>query len=246
MTVEPMELKLSRTALESFIKCPCCFYLQRRLRMKAHPMIPLTLAVATDALLKNEFDAYRANGAMHPLWVRHGLNVRCYVHENLATWRSNFKGIRVVHAATGAEIFGAVDDIWQDRASGQLHIVDYKSTSKKETPTLQGGFGDGYKRQMEIYQWLFRTAGFDVSNTGYFLYVNGRKDGGFFDQDLNGVMRFDPVLIPYQGNTDWVPQAITDAVACLKGDEIPSPTEDCDSCRYFLDRSATLASGPPD
>jgi hypothetical protein len=87
MTIEPMELKLSRTALELFIKFRCCFYLQRRLKMKAHPMIPLTWAVATDALLKNEFDAYRANGAVHPFWVRHGLNVRCYVHENAGAGR---------------------------------------------------------------------------------------------------------------------------------------------------------------
>jgi hypothetical protein len=93
---------------------------------------------------------------------------------------------------------------------------------------------------MEIYQWLFRTAGFDVSNTGYFLYVNGRKDGGFFDQGLDGVMRFDPVLIPYQGNTGWIPDVISQAVACLYGDAIPDPTDDCESCKYFLERSATL------
>ncbi|MEK9848471.1 MAG: hypothetical protein VW445_11720 [Rhodospirillaceae bacterium] len=36
-------------------------------------MVPLTLAVATDALLKNEFDAVRVTGAGHPLWEREGL-----------------------------------------------------------------------------------------------------------------------------------------------------------------------------
>ena len=50
---------LSRSALEQFINCPRCFYQQRRLGLKQPRMVPLTLAVATDALLKNEFDDAR-------------------------------------------------------------------------------------------------------------------------------------------------------------------------------------------
>ena len=140
--------------------------------------------------------------------------------------------------ASGVEIYGSVDDVWQDLDSDTLYIVDYKSTSKQGTPTIEGGFGDAYKRQMEIYQWLFRQAGFEVSNVGYFLYVNGSKAGRFYPNgDTTGIMRFESTLIPYEGSTAWVEDAIWDAVRCLEGSALPEGGAGCDSCRYFHERS---------
>lgn len=228
-------LALSRTALEDFAQCPRCFYLHRSQDLKGLRRIPLTLAVATDALLKNEFDAIRSSGASHPIWERENLDVRAYAHPELDLWRSNFKGLRVTHAATGAVIFGAVDDIWQNRSTGELHIVDYKSTSKQGTPDLEGGFGAGYKRQMEIYQWLFRHAGFAVSPIGYFLYVNGRKDGGFYEQGV-GCMRFDTTVIPYEGDDGWVDGHVAAAVECHRSSVLPESGVECDVCRYVAAR----------
>ena len=49
-----MKKGLSRSALEQFIRCPRCFYQQRRLGLKQPSMVPLTLAVATNALLMKE------------------------------------------------------------------------------------------------------------------------------------------------------------------------------------------------
>ena len=229
--------KLSRSALEQHIRCPQCFYLQRKLGLKPPAMVPLTLAVATDALLKNEFDAVRETGASHPLWEREGLNVRAYRHEDIDLWRNNFKGIRITHSS-GTEVFGAVDDVWEDLDTGELHIVDYKSTSKQGEPSIDVGWGDGYKRQMEIYQWLFREAGYTVSKTGYFLYVNGSKEGGFYDQGTAGVMRFATTMIAYEGDDTWVSGAIDAAVACLASDAIPASGDDCDNCRYYSERQS--------
>ena len=53
---------------------------------------------------------------------------------------------------------------------------------------------------MEVYQWLFRKNGFDVSDTGYFVYVNGKLDAEVFDSKLE----FDVKLIPYKGDTSWI------------------------------------------
>jgi hypothetical protein len=231
--------KLSRSGIEQFIRCPRCFYLDRRLGLKPPSMVPLTLAAATDALLKNEFDAVWDSGDSHPLWVKHGLNVRAYQHPDIDIWRNNFKGLRFTHPSTGMVIYGAVDDIWINQHTGKLHIVDYKSTSKQGDPSIgNGGWGDAYKRQMEIYQWLFKKSGFDVSELGYFLYVNGRKDRDFYDKSLDGIMHFDTTLIPYEGNSDWVESKIVAAVECLKADDIPTAEDDCDNCRYFYQRAA--------
>ena len=199
-------------------------------------MVPLTLAVATDALLKNEFDSFRGSDAVHPLWAQYGLDVSAYDHPDIDLWRSNFKGIRIRYG-DGVEVFGAVDDIWKNRQTGELHIVDYKSTSKKDVPTLDGGFGDGYKRQMEIYQWLFRKCGFPVSSTGYFLYVNGKKDQRFYRESLNGIMTFDTTLIPYEADDSWVEGVIQSAIATLSQDAIPERSGTCDNCRYYEERS---------
>lgn len=230
------DIVLSRTALEDFLKCPRCFYVHRKLKVPQMRRVPLTLAIATDALLKNEFDAIRDQGARHPLWDREGLDVRAFCHPDLETWRSNFKGQRVREAVTGAVITGAVDDVWQHRETGELFIVDYKSTAKQDTPSLEGGFGEQYKRQMEIYQWLFRTAGFETSHTGYFLYVNGQKDGGFYDTGLVGRMLFETTLIAYEGQSDWVPGVIEAAVACWQSPDVPASGAGCEICPYLSAR----------
>ena len=58
---------LSRPKVELFMGCPRCFYLDRRLGIARPAGFPFNLNSAVDALLKREFDRYRAEGAPHPL-----------------------------------------------------------------------------------------------------------------------------------------------------------------------------------
>jgi hypothetical protein len=230
---------LSRTALELFTRCQHCFYLQRALNVPQPPSIPLTLAVATDALLKSEFDAVRETGAAHPVWKREGLRVRAYNHSDIENWRDFRKGIRFTHSS-GTDVYGAVDDVWENLDTGQLHIVDYKSTSKKGDPSIEDGWGPGYKRQMEIYQWLFRQSGHSIDSTGYFLYVNGSKEGRFYENGTDGVMRFRTTIIPYTGDDSWVADTVDAAIACLNSTRIPPVNDNCDICKYFVSRQSAL------
>ncbi|MBU1146533.1 hypothetical protein KKD80_03230, partial [Patescibacteria group bacterium] len=100
--------------------------------------------------------------------------------------------------------------------------------SKNGEVSLDADWQIGYKRQMEIYQWLFRKNGFQVSDTGYFVYCNGDTDKEAFD----GKLEFDVKLIPYTGNDSWVEQAIIDAHKRLMANEIPEAAADCDYCNY--------------
>jgi len=75
-------------------------------------------------------------------------------------------------------------------------VVDYKATSSETKPTLDAEYRQAYKRQMEIYQWLLRQNGFKVSDTGYFVYANGKKDLDSFDNKLE----FEVDLLSYEGS----------------------------------------------
>ncbi len=220
--------KLSRSKIDMFLNCPRCFYLDRRLGVSQPPMAPFTLNIAVDYLLKKEFDIHRAKGSRHPLMAKYGVDAIPFANENMDQWRENFVGVQYLHEPTNLLIFGAVDDIWQS-PGGKLHVVDYKATSKAGEVELEDTkWHNQYRRQMEVYQWLLRHNGFDVSNLGYFVYVNGRKDKEAFDAKLE----FDVKIIPYEGGDAWVEKAIIDAHKCLMSDELPKSGWDCELCKY--------------
>ena len=220
--------KLSRSKIELYMDCPKCFYLDRRLGVGRPPGFPFALNSAVDALLKKEFDLLRAEKKSHPLIEKYGVDAVPVEHESLDDWRNNFRGIQYLHKPTKLLITGAIDDLWQN-SQGEYIIVDYKSTSKNEDiVALDKDWQISYKRQMEIYQWLLRRNGYNVSNTGYFVYCNGRTDLDRFD----GKLEFDLTLIPYEGSDSWVEGTIEDIHKCLNSDNVPDSSEDCDYCAY--------------
>ena len=220
--------KVSRSKIDLFMNCPLCFYLDCRLGVARPPGFPFALNSAVDALLKKEFDIHRAKARPHPLMHAYGLkDVIPYAHENMDIWRSNFKGITFLHSATNLLVTGAIDDVWINE-KGEVIIVDYKSTSKEEKVSLDKEWQIGYKRQMEVYQWLFRQNGFKVSSTGYFVYCNGKTDRAAFDAKLE----FDIDLIPYTGDDSWVEKALADIKDCLMSNTTPKPAKACDYCAY--------------
>jgi CRISPR/Cas system-associated exonuclease Cas4 (RecB family) len=220
--------KISRSKIDLFLNCPRCFYIDRRLGVGRPPGFPFHLNSAVDALLKKEFDIHRAKGTKHPLQKSYGIDAVPLRHKDMDSWRENFTGVQYKHTETNMIIFGAVDDVWE-KPNKQLIVVDYKATSKDGEVNIDADWQIGYKRQMEIYQWLLRRNGFEVSDTGYFVYCNGRKDKAAFD----GKLEFDIKLIPYQGNDGWVERAIREAHACLTTPTIPAADPECDFCNYI-------------
>ncbi|OGD79868.1 hypothetical protein A2368_03085, partial [Candidatus Collierbacteria bacterium RIFOXYB1_FULL_49_13] len=185
--------RLSRGKIDAFIKCPRCFYLDRRLGVAQPPGYPFSLNSAVDKLLKKEFDLHRAEGTPHPLMKNYGLDAVPLADDRMDEWRDSLRrGITFQIAGSNVIVTGGIDDMWVNPA-GEYIVVDYKATSKEEEVNLDADWQDGYKRQMEIYQWLFRQNGFAVSSTGYFVYCNGITDKEAFD----GKLEFAIKLIPY-------------------------------------------------
>jgi hypothetical protein len=218
---------LSRSKIDLFLSCPKCFYLDRRLGVGRPPGFPFSLNSAVDALLKKEFDIHRAQKTPHPLMKAYGLDAVPFEHSSMNSWRNTFKGVRTHHKPTNFMVMGAVDDIWQTPQK-ELLVVDYKATSKQGEVNLDAPWQITYKRQMEVYQWLLRQNGFQVSDTGYFVYCNGDKDKEAFD----GKLEFNVKLIPYNGSDVWIEGVLKDARACLMSNIVPKAHTDCDYCQY--------------
>jgi len=230
--------KVSRSKIELFTQCPRCFWLDAKLKIKRPSSPPFQINKAIDELLKREFDGYRRDRQPHPWMVEHKIDAIPFEHKDLNKWRENFVGIQHLHEPTNLLIFGAVDDVWVTPA-GELIIVDYKATSKKTEVNLDADWQNSYKRQMEIYQWLFRQNGFKVSNMGYFVYANGISDGdGFFNK-----VEFKTKIITHKGSDKWVEKTIEQIKTCLEDDEMPKVGlaimgGDCEHCVYAKQRTS--------
>ncbi len=225
------QYKISRSKLDFFLNCPRCFYIDRKLGVGQPDGYPFTLNITVDELLKKEFDLYRALQKPHPLFLKNKLNAIPFKHNELDAWRDSLhKGIQYVVPNTNILLSGGIDDIWVNVQTNELIVVDYKATSKLEAVTLDAEWQRGYKRQVEIYQWLLRKNGYIVSNTAYFVYCNAQKNGTEFNEKLD----FDISLLPYVGDDSWINDSITQLYDTLQSDTLPPHTPDCKFCQYFL------------
>lgn len=225
-SAKPFALSRSKVAL--YMECPRCFYLDRRLGIARPAGFPFNLNSAVDALLKKEFDAHRARGEPHPYMTQAGIHAVPHAHPQLDRWRANFTGVRALHEASGFELFGAIDDLWRDLDTEELIVVDYKATSKDAEVTLDAAWQDGYKRQMEFYQWLLRRQGLAVAARGWFVYCNGRRDLEGFGNRLE----FRVKMIPYDGDDGWVEPMLGEIRRTLDAPAPPERARDCEYCAF--------------
>lgn len=224
--------RISRSGIELFMQCPRCFYLDKVRGVKRPPGFPFSLNSAVDALFKNEFDYYRLAGKPHPLFTKYGIKAVPFPHEKLNDWRHNFTGISYQHKHL--HIYGAVDDVWnmldeQDPNGGPcLCIADYKSTSKDAEVDINSPWQDGYKRQADIYTWLFKQNGFYVHDTYYFVYTNGIRTA----KEFNDQLKFRTLLLPYHWKHDWIEPTLEKLIETLNSCTIPHREERCEYCTY--------------
>lgn len=223
--------RISRSKIDLFVECPRCYWLDARYGVKRPDMPAFSLNNAVDELLKREFDIHRAQNSKHPLLKKYGIDAVPFAHKDMDAWRDALRrGIEFLHEETNLSVRGGIDDVWVT-PKGELLVVDYKATSKRKEIELY----DSYKRQVEVYQWLFRRNGFTVSNTAYFVYVNGNADAEAFD----GKLEFDIQLIAHEGNDAWIEGVLQKIKATLMSDEIP-PVGECDYCPYREAAGKTL------
>ena len=230
--------ELSRSRVENYIKCKACFWLEQIHRVKPPDFPSFTINTTTDILLKRDADAVRGKGTL-PIWEARGLgHMIPFEHEHLDNWTNSMQYgtdetyFNVVHEASNIKLGGGLDDVFLNTKTDQIHVVDYKSTAQgtrspekyiKKPVSLNDPWKVSYKRQMDMYVWVARQKGFDVSDTGYFVYVDAQhKDinGMLIDKDpVKAWMAFDTSIIPYDADTSWVEPTLLEIKAFLMNQE---------------------------
>ena len=229
--------RVSRSKIELFKQCPRCFWLEAIKGIKRPSSPPFNINKAIDELFKKEFDTHRESKTAHPIMIENKVDAIPFAHADIDTWRHNFTGVHFEDKSTNLLVFGAVDDVWVNKQK-ELIVVDYKATAKDREVSIDSDWQVAYKRQIEVYQWLLRQNDFAVSNTGYFVYTNGRLDLDGFNDHLEFVTK----LIPYTGDDSWIGQTLKDMKACLDSDEIPNVGTaamggPCEHCMYAKART---------
>ncbi len=202
--------------------------MDQRLGIGRPSSFPLTLNIAVDELLKKEFDILRESGNPHRIMVQYHIDAVPLKHKDLEIWRDALRrGIEYLDPQTNLSVRGGIDDVWT-APSGELFIVDYKAKATREEITLEGDLGAQYKRQAEVYQWLFRKNDFKVSPTAYFVFVNANKNLEKFDEKLE----FKMSIVPCQGDTSWIEPTLLRIKKTLLKDTLPNADEECKYCTY--------------
>ena len=229
---------VSRTAWESFIRCKRCFYLERKLKIRPIGIPGFPINSRVDALLKTEFDFYRKKQEPHPIFRKYNLNFIPYKmdEQKLKDFRNNFKGVRAKSLKT-IIIFGSIDDIWFNKDTNEVVILDYKATSTKEKidyVTSSKSYNKSYLRQLDFYAYLLKLNKFKVFRTGYWILCNAREES---QKTFGDKLNFKIELLSYDLNTDYIEESLVELEKCFNNEKIPLPNPGCDTCRWQKETS---------
>jgi hypothetical protein len=198
--------------------------------IKRPPPYPYALNSAVDALLKEEFDSYRAKNIPHPLLIENNIKARLFPNQKLLNqWRNNFAGIRYFDPQLQAALFGAVDDVLEFDPSmssgqvGKLAALDYKSTGSKAANVY-----DRFQLQLDTYTFLLEKNGFQTTRKGYLAFYIVDKEKGFIDR-----LPFRKEIYEIETNPADIYEIFKDAVAVLKQQVPPSHSQDCQFSQWL-------------
>jgi hypothetical protein len=210
-------IQLSPNSLNLFLECPHCFWLDKNMGIKRPPPYPYALNSAVDALLKEEFDTYRAKKLPHPLLAENNIKAHLFGNQKLLNqWRNNLAGIRYFDEALQATLFGAVDDVLEFDG-GKIAPLDYKSTGSSAANVY-----DRFQLQLDTYTFLMEKNGFQTPRKGYLAFYIVDKSRGFIDR-----LPFRKEVLEMDTNPSDIYEIFKDAVAILKLSSPPSHSSDC-------------------
>jgi len=211
--------EISRSKIDLFISCPLCFWLDYKFDLK-RPEEDYNkrgkIGQKYDPILKREFDSYRIAGKLPEIIPNAFTLFKDF--NKLKLWRN--RGVRIKHES-GFIIYGKIDDLLLD-SSGYLIPFDFKTTLSKNFQ-----IHESYRRQLEIYGYLLKKSGENVSNTGALYVVNIDLENNSYNRSFHIVpeLQFDVY--------DYI---IEKLIKVINEDKPPEPSENCQFCDWYKRR----------
>lgn len=224
---------LSPSALDDFLKCPRCFWIDKVKKIKkprgAFPSLPGGM----DRIIKDYCDSYRLKGELPPQFegkVKGRLFSDMEQLRKMRYWKTS--PLSFIDEALSVKVTGAVDDLLQ--AKDGYSTLDYK--------TRGSAIAEGkdpfeyYRNQLNTYDLMLNSTGFKTNGRGYLTYWTPALVAEAPTEDTANV-RFDVAVFQMATEPEAARQTIAAAVHCLEG-ELPDPGTDpythgpCEVCAF--------------
>jgi hypothetical protein len=214
------KVQLSPSALNVFLECEKCFWLEYRAGVRRPRGFFPSLPGGMDVLIKKYFDRYRSVGKVPP-----ELEGKVSGHlfddvELLNKWRSWKSGLSHYDKESGGVLVGALDDCLIE---GEQYIpVDYKTRGFD----LEEGSESFYQNQMSCYSFLLGANRFKQPSYAYLVY--------YIPKDITegGSVRFGITVKKVTTNPELALATFRRAVGVVKQDWMPVAEETCKFCAW--------------
>lgn len=214
--------RLSPSALNLFVDCPRCFWLEKNKNIKRPRGIFPSLPGGMDRVIKTYFDQHRAKASLPPGLDRPELaGIALFQDQKqLDLWR-NWKTGPEFRDTDGSILSGALDDLMT--YDGRYVPFDYKT---KGSPATEESAIKYYQNQLDCYALILEAQGLETAGFGYLLY--------FSPKDLLEVrqIRFEvqPIKIPV--STGRAKDLLRQAVKQLT-EPLPPSKPACEYCAWL-------------
>ena len=223
-----MTIKLSPTALNLFLECPRCFWLEQNKGLKRPRGIFPSLPGGMNARIKEYFDVCRQKGRL-PVELEGKVAGKLLGDQSLMDqWRAREGGLRYEDKEKGALLKGLLDDCLVEE--GTYIPLDYKTHGYGPKEENLAGY---YQNQLDCYCFLLEQNHYRVCPYAYLVYYTPKIVGE------GGKVEF--LVEPFKLKTDTsrARKTFESAIALLKG-PLPSVHDRCEYCA--LEQRAERAS----
>lgn len=215
-------IRLSPSALNLFLDCPRCFWLEKVKNIKRPRGIFPSLPSGMDRVIKDYFDTARSKGKLPPELTGPDFEgVELYQDQaKLNLWRNWRTGL-ACQDTDKSVLFGALDDLL---VKGDRYIpFDYKT---KGSPTTEEDAVKYYQNQIDCYALLLHANKMPAVGYGFLLYFSPKA------VSENGQVQFTIQPIKIQIDIERAKSTFRRAVNLIKG-AMPASAGKCEYCAWI-------------
>ena len=223
------QIMLSPSALNLFLECARCFWLEKVKKIKRPRGIFPSLPGGMDRIIKTYFDSYRSQVIPPPELNGPDFNgVTLYRNQRqLDLWRDWRTGLRFEDGGRSSVFLGAIDDLLVKE--DQYIPFDYKT---KGSPTSQEDATRYYQNQLDCYTLLLETNKMPTEPYAFLCYYSPKKI------ENGGKVVFEVQLLKISTRYERARETLERAIGLLKG-PVPPENANCEYCRWLAQNKRT-------